>query len=95
MTRFFGDDRDELDSRGARADDADPFAAEVDLLMRPAGCVKRVAAEAVDIFKWGRILRRQDADCSNKKLRPHPGSILALLDLESPSGCGSRRRPPN
>ena len=82
MAGFFGHDRDELDSRSARADDANSLASKVDLFLRPVGRVKRFAFEAVDAFKWGRILRRQDANRPDEKLCP---CSLAALEYDFPT----------
>ena len=60
--RLPGDDRDGLDGGGARADDADPLAGEVDARVRPGAGVMAVAAEAGEAREGGNLRRRQAAD---------------------------------
>ena len=82
MADFFGDDRDELDGGGAGADDRHALAGEVHFFLRPARGVIRLALEAVDTRKWGRIPGGQDANRRDDKLRP---CALATLQLDLPA----------
>jgi hypothetical protein len=52
-----GDDRNGLHSRGARADDGDALAGEIDRLVRPSSGVIGLAAEASRALEIRRVRR--------------------------------------
>src|SRR6516162_7559721 len=54
-----GDRLNDLDAGGAAADDADPFAREVDRFFRPARGVQRLAREVCNPFVVWEVVRRQ------------------------------------
>src|ERR1700730_4054806 len=60
MGDFFGNYRNQLDRRGARADDRDALACKVHLCPRPAGGVIRLALEAIDTLEWRYITGGED-----------------------------------
>src|SRR3984893_2120406 len=76
MANLLGDFRDELNRRGARADDADAFAGELDAFLGPSRGMKRLALEALDRGKAGDVLRGKDTDCRDEESCPYAGSIL-------------------
>ena len=61
MFGLLRDQRDHLDARGARADDADPQPGEVDTLMRPQARMVPLALEAPDALEAGHARRREIA----------------------------------
>src|SRR5438477_8065358 len=78
MANLLGDFRDELHSRGARANDRYPLATEIHGFMRPSGRVERVPCEALNSLNVGHIVCGQDPDRCNEKLHPRPATILGL-----------------
>ena len=59
--RLLGDDRDELNSRRAGADDCDALADEVDPAVRPAAGRERLALEGLGTVDLGRLRGREAA----------------------------------
>src|ERR1700730_15731642 len=94
MANLLGDFRDELNCRGARADDTDAFAGELDAFLGPSRGVKRLALEALDPGKAGDVLRGKDTDGRDEESCPCAGAILEpdfpVISLFIVSGCRNR-----
>src|ERR1700712_3044433 len=81
MRGLFGDHRNRLDGRGARADDPHPQTSEADRLMRPAAGVIALAGVVRQALEFG-DLRGRDAATGHHKM---PGAdLLSRTGFDSP-----------
>ncbi|HEX7081594.1 MAG TPA: hypothetical protein VF329_11320 [Gammaproteobacteria bacterium] len=79
---FVGCDRlDDLNTRRAGADHADPLAGKIDVVMRPAGRVVVLSLERVDAVDVGQLVGGQRADRGDQVTRPR---ALAAVGLDEP-----------
>jgi hypothetical protein len=84
---LLGDQRDRLDPRRPGADDRDPLAGEVDVVMRPAGRVEGGAGERAETRDFRQLRRRQDTRGEDEEPRfdglaavgRHPPAARALV----------------